>query len=609
MGCAAFRLPILRRHEVGAMRQGVWVGCFRFHGLLAGAVVPEDTGCDGESRPVVLLQDGVVWDACRRARHSGVRPGQEAAAVRHACPTARRLPLAAVGAPGPWHRAWDLLARAASIVEPSGEGRPEALASWPAGPPPLHAVRALCAEVAAALPHVDLAIGLAENPWLARACCPKPGGGETHTGLAAAAAARATAAAAYAAAAGRAALPLARRPWSPPLPLPSLRLVPQGGGARWLAERGLGDLMAWAGLPPALHRRLEGLGLLCCGDVVALTPEVLRARFGRAGERLYDLCRGRDATPVRALYPPRTRSVRRAYPEGLPAAALPAAAAELAVHAARHLAPQEGTGRLILRTPWGEAVRTWPRPRCAAASLARAAADLAHRGVLAASGARATGLQGGVAGESDGGPCSPGHAHAHAHGHGHGTAGAMPGLGGAGAPKRGAVGQHVVKGRRPGSTQPSLSPSVLTMGVPGGALPAIPGAGAKQGPKGGGPGRWPDPAEPVTWLEVILADLVAVPVVALRLWGGRPEGERRRATLDDLVARFPPEWLRRGCGVANRYETLLAVFDPWYGVADATARTSLPSDILRPTAGPLSVPIEQAGLSLGPPGPMLGARR
>ncbi len=61
--------------------RGPWVGCVRFHGLLAGA-----------ARPIVLLREGVVWDACHRARAAGVRPGQGAAAARTACPSRRPAP-------------------------------------------------------------------------------------------------------------------------------------------------------------------------------------------------------------------------------------------------------------------------------------------------------------------------------------------------------------------------------------------------------------------------------------------------------------------------------------------------------------------------------------
>ena len=444
------------------------MGCVRFHGLLAGAARPP--AGTGAARPIVLLRDGVVWDACRRARAAGVRLGQGAAAARAACPQALRLPVEAAR-PRALEPAWELLASAASVVEPDPDGRPEAMAAWPGGPPPLRELRGLLAA-AAALPEVDLAIGLAPNRLLARACCPDPPPtgsglpvpGEGPFGHGVAAGGRPAsehgagvgdgAASGHGAAAGGTAPPAASGEGAVPLPWSGMRMVAPGGGARFLADWALADLAALGALRPALVRWLEGLGLFRCGDVAALAPDVLRARFGREGETLRDVCLGRDVTPVHALYPPRTLHARRAYPDGLPGTVLPEAAAALGRSAAAGLAPREGACRLVLCSPRGEVVRALQRPRRDPGLLARAASDLSTRA-----------------------------------------------------------------GRSWGSG-------------------------------------------PYAWLEVILTDLAVTPVVPVSLWGG-PAEPARRGALDDLLARLPRQLLRRGRGAVDRYETLVAFFDPW----------------------------------------------
>jgi hypothetical protein len=362
------------------MARGPWIGCIRFHGLLVQAARARGAVAD-PWRPVVLQRDGVVWDACRQARAAGVHPGQDAAGARALCPRAVRLPADAIPDQA-LEPAWVLLAEAAPVVEPDPDGRPEAMVAWPAGPPPLRELRGLLQD-AATLQGVDLCVGLGPNRLLAKACCPAatdpPHG---------AAAAAAPAGGFWSRALWRArrdptgcgAPPPAGAPFEGDPARAALSMVAADGGARFLAERPVAELVALGVIPPALARRLEGLGLRRCGDVAVLPTEVLRARFGREGMLLREACLGRDATPVRAVYPPRALRLRRAYPDGLPADALPDAAAALGEALAARLAPQEGAGRLVLRSARGEVARAFSsKPRRGGARVARAARDLAAR--------------------------------------------------------------------------------------------------------------------------------------------------------------------------------------------------------------------------------------
>jgi protein ImuB len=336
-----------------------WIGCFRFHGLLAvaGAAdvgrlpapagegadrpladvgrLPAPAGEGADRPPAIVLHAGAVWDADRAARGQGVRPGQDAAAARTACPEAapRRFdraaaaPLLAV--------AWDLLATASSVVEPDPDGRPEAYAAWRDGPPPLPEVRALQAAVLRALPHVDLAVGLGRSRLVARAVRPAAG--------------------------------------------PGLASAEPGAEADLLGLRPLALLVEEGLLAPALCVRLRDLGIRRCGQLAALPSGAVQGRFGREGLRARALCLGEDARPVLALHPPRCCLARRAWPGGLPPEAWTAAAAELGRSAAARLAAVEGARRLRLCGDFGERVRTWPAPRRDAGLLGRAAGEVAAR--------------------------------------------------------------------------------------------------------------------------------------------------------------------------------------------------------------------------------------
>lgn len=52
--------------------------------------------------------------------------------------------------------------------------------------------------------------------------------------------------------------------------------------------------------PPDKQRRLERLGMRTLGDLAALPPAALQARFGAEGRQAWELARGNDREPVRA---------------------------------------------------------------------------------------------------------------------------------------------------------------------------------------------------------------------------------------------------------------------------------------------------------------------
>lgn len=306
------------------MTSASWVGSVRFHGLL----LPPGGG------PALLLAEGtgpVVWDADRAARARGVRPGQPAAAARAACPEARVAAFDRAAVRHALDAAWDLLAAAAPAVEPDPEGRPEACVAWYGAGVPRPEVASLQAAAARALPHVDLALGVASVRLAARAARPETGCTWISPG----------------AEAGLLA----------PLPLD------------WLVTEGL--------LAPARLADLHRLGLRRCGDLAAMPEAAVAARLGREGLRLRVACRGGDARPVAALHPPRTVRARLAWPDGLPVEGWADAAAALARRAAAGLAPGEGARRLRLCGDFPAVVRAWDIPRRSPGVFGRAASALA----------------------------------------------------------------------------------------------------------------------------------------------------------------------------------------------------------------------------------------
>lgn len=71
------------------------------------------------------------------------------------------------------------------------------------------------------------------------------------------------------------------------------------------------------GVGPKTAASLEALGVRTCGDLQAWSPAQLAARFGRWGEELYWLCRGRDDREVRPNRPRKSLSTERTFSENL----------------------------------------------------------------------------------------------------------------------------------------------------------------------------------------------------------------------------------------------------------------------------------------------------
>ncbi|HET7092059.1 MAG TPA: DNA polymerase Y family protein [Thermomicrobiales bacterium] len=76
------------------------------------------------------------------------------------------------------------------------------------------------------------------------------------------------------------------------------------GGSRVIPSAAVANALAPAPvallpLPPETIRRLERLGLRTLGDLAALPPTAVQARFGATGRRMWTLARGEDDTPVR----------------------------------------------------------------------------------------------------------------------------------------------------------------------------------------------------------------------------------------------------------------------------------------------------------------------
>jgi nucleotidyltransferase/DNA polymerase involved in DNA repair len=67
-------------------------------------------------------------------------------------------------------------------------------------------------------------------------------------------------------------------------------------------------------LAPDKRRRLERLGLRTLGDLAALPPAAVQARFGPDGRRAWELARGNDSEPVRGHAQPETVTESLALP-------------------------------------------------------------------------------------------------------------------------------------------------------------------------------------------------------------------------------------------------------------------------------------------------------
>jgi DNA polymerase-4 len=71
------------------------------------------------------------------------------------------------------------------------------------------------------------------------------------------------------------------------------------------------------GVGKATAERLSGMGVSTCADLRAFSVFELTQRFGRFGQRLYELCRGIDERPVQANQRRKSLSVERTYSEDL----------------------------------------------------------------------------------------------------------------------------------------------------------------------------------------------------------------------------------------------------------------------------------------------------
>lgn len=64
-------------------------------------------------------------------------------------------------------------------------------------------------------------------------------------------------------------------------------------------------------------QRLNNMGVYSCGDLQTFTLGALIAKFGRFGNRLYELCRGRDERSVSTTSTRKSLSVEHTFPEDL----------------------------------------------------------------------------------------------------------------------------------------------------------------------------------------------------------------------------------------------------------------------------------------------------
>ncbi|GEK46135.1 DNA polymerase IV [Bisbaumannia pacifica] len=95
------------------------------------------------------------------------------------------------------------------------------------------------------------------------------------------------------------------------------------------------------GVGPATATKLETLGIRRCDELRHLPREALIERFGKFGQRLFELCRGRDEREVRPQRVRKSVSVETTFPRDLPdlascQAALPALVDRLEARLARH---------------------------------------------------------------------------------------------------------------------------------------------------------------------------------------------------------------------------------------------------------------------------------
>ena len=272
--------------------------------------------------PIALTEGGAVVVASAEAAASGVAPGMGADAALALCPGLVVLPYDRPAYEEAARPLWDALACLSDTVEPI---TPElCFAALPDGQEVLDDVRRLAGEVARRV-GVPARAGIARTKFAARAAAATGGGGGCLS-------------------------------------------VPLGEEERLLASLPLAALPR-LGRPVdrATRLRLEKLGVRTLGDLLALPPHRLpRGPLRKAGQLLYELAHGRDADPVRPLWPPPTVGEAHRFDEGEEGAAddrarVEAALGELARRVAARLAA-EGHGfcreaELLVRLEGGAHLR------------------------------------------------------------------------------------------------------------------------------------------------------------------------------------------------------------------------------------------------------------
>ncbi|BDG60423.1 DNA polymerase Y family protein [Caldinitratiruptor microaerophilus] len=320
-----------------AEARGQWTGYIELRGLYA-AVHRGQRGGIGPDTPLVVLRDGAAADGCPRAYRLGLRPGMPRREVLHHVPGAALVDFGEAEY-GPAGRAlWSACARYSPLVEPAGPDRAFVGLTAPAGVPPReevvsllhHAVRAVARAAGVPPAEIEGMAGLARSKLVARAALHAAG---------------------------------ERRP---------VVAVPAGQEAEFLSP--LPVEVLWKAPPEAMDR-LHALGVKRVGEIAEFGEAALWPHFGPLARDLVRWARGEDGEPVRALWPERAHTWRRAFPEGVGSEALvPALGLAADALSARLQAAGEACRAVRLRLEPAEGVarageRRLARPQARAESL------------------------------------------------------------------------------------------------------------------------------------------------------------------------------------------------------------------------------------------------
>ena len=207
------------------------------------------------SRPVVVVSEGNVLEACARAKAEGVEAGAPVRQVWCLCPEAEVVSLNAEGCGSLYRQVWDIVAAQSPVVEP---------ADWHEGFADITVVARDTHEAKEWRERVSRQI-------------------QEQTGL-----------------------------------LPTIGIGPSKFVAQIAAacRAVVGEEEAIEFLRPiavtqrdwleaGLVQALGNLGLITLGQVAAVDRPLLVGQVGPAGGQLHDWIRGKDTRPVQPLYPPR----------------------------------------------------------------------------------------------------------------------------------------------------------------------------------------------------------------------------------------------------------------------------------------------------------------